>query len=111
VEAFMAELEKLFGLRVRELRSSRDLTQAQLADAAQVSEEWIRRIERGATSPSFATIEALAGALGVGPEELFAAGPPRSDGDRLSDAIGGLSASEVKWLIEGARLLKAKRSL
>ena len=107
----MADLGKLFGSRVRVLRSNQGLTQAQLADATQVSEEWIRRIERGATSPSFATIEALAEALGVRPEELFAIGPPRPDGDRLFDAIGGLSASEVKWLIEGARLLKAKRSL
>ena len=67
----MANLAETFGQHIRARRKARGLTQAQLAEAASMSEEWIRRIERGAGSPSFDAIEALAVALGAAPGDLF----------------------------------------
>lgn len=106
----MAKLGKLFGERVRSLRSSRRLTQVQLADLAHVSEEWIRRIERGEASPSFDTIEALASALDAQPEEFFSVKAPRGNNERLADAVATLPDEALEWLIDGARLLKKIRS-
>lgn len=105
----MAKLAKLFGERVRALRSRRGLTQVQLADGAQVSEEWIRRIERGEASPSFDTIEAIAAALDAKPVELFAAAAQRRPEERLADTAASLPDEAVEWLIAGARLLGARR--
>jgi transcriptional regulator with XRE-family HTH domain len=94
----MSELAKAFGQKVRQLRTARGLTQPQLADEAGLSEEWIRRIERGSTSPSFDTIEAIARALradAVIPLQDRAADIHA----RLSAAVGGLSEKEAEWAL------------
>lgn len=101
----MAGLGKVFGGQVRALRTQRGLTQVQLADAAQVSEEWVRRIERGEGSPSFDTIEALANALTVRPDELFWLPGDPDVAAKLAKAAQHLSDRQIEWLIEGVRLL------
>ena len=65
------ELIARFGNRVRVLRRSRDITQAQLAEAIGRSTEFVSRIERGLASPSFPTIAAIATALTIEPKDLF----------------------------------------
>jgi len=106
----MAELAKLFGIRVRALRTECGFTQVELAERAHLSEEWIRRIELGNASPSFPAIEALAAALGVAYAELFTADPPRTGDARLVAAMDGLDEEAVRWLISGARLLRRRQS-
>jgi transcriptional regulator with XRE-family HTH domain len=105
----MARLEETFGKRVRELRTGTGMTQPQLAEATDMSVEWVRRIENGGASPSFDTITALAKALNVRPHELFGeASPPLAS--RIAVAVQGLSEEQVAWLIEGARLLQQANS-
>lgn len=56
------------GLRaesVTALRSSRGLSQADLADRVGVSRQQINRIERGHADPHLSTVRALSQALGV----------------------------------------------
>lgn len=67
----MAKLQKHLGARVYELREKSGLTQAQLAEKANVSNDTISRIERGIRSPSFEVLERLAKALNVEVRELF----------------------------------------
>ena len=57
--------------RLRELRMARFLTQEALADKAGVARFTVRRIEQGAPA-RFGTLQKLAAALGVEPEELTA---------------------------------------
>ena len=64
-------LRLLFGRRVRSLRRLRDLTQEELADSTGLSVEYISRIERGLTSPSFDSIAILAKSLQAEPQSLF----------------------------------------
>lgn len=94
----MAKLAEQFGRTVRAHRKARQLTQAQLAEAADLSEEWVRRIERGVGVPSLDAVEALAGALGAAPHELFRPMRPR---DHHSAKIGALltsmSDAELAW--------------
>ena len=66
-----ATLKTLFGRRVRLHRKLQDLTQEELAEATQLSIEYISKIERGLVSPSFEVIAGLATALHVNPSELF----------------------------------------
>jgi DNA-binding XRE family transcriptional regulator len=51
--------------RIRDLRSARSMTQAQLAEAADVALETLSRIERGCMSPSVEMLERLAAGLDV----------------------------------------------
>ena len=53
------------GARLRQLRTARDLTIAQLAERAGVSSGLISQIERGNSNPSIKTLQRLRAALGV----------------------------------------------
>lgn len=65
------DLRKAFGKKLKVLRTSRGLTQDDLAERAGVSTSFISSLERGVDAPSFATLEALATALGVQVSSLF----------------------------------------
>lgn len=58
------------GQRLREIRISRFLTQAELAEAAGIHVDQVGRIERDEVEPRLSTIRKLAAALGVEPSEL-----------------------------------------
>jgi transcriptional regulator with XRE-family HTH domain len=67
----MAKLQKQLGARIYELREKANLTQAQLAEKTNVSNDTISRIERGIRSPSFEVLERLSKALNIEVRELF----------------------------------------
>ncbi len=67
----MDDLKKQFGMRLRFLRIQQQMTQEQLAAAANISVDFLSLIERGKNSPSFANLEKLARALKVPVQELF----------------------------------------
>jgi len=67
----MSTLRSRFGERIRQLRTSKGLTQEELAEAVGVSTDFISLIERGERAPSFENLERLAEALGVNVAELF----------------------------------------
>jgi transcriptional regulator with XRE-family HTH domain len=102
------ELKELFRSSLRQSRRSRGLTQAQLAEAADLSLEMIGRLERGLTTPSFETVAALAAALHVAPSVLFGARPTEIKGERHEalERINKLLASS-----SDAELKRAERVL
>lgn len=68
----MAMDEKSLGQRLQAARQAGGLTQQQLCHQANLSFSTLTKIERGAIkSPSIFTIQAIAGALGVGLDELI----------------------------------------
>ncbi len=67
----MSTLREQFGNRLRQLRHDQDLTQEQLAAAAEISVEFLSNIERGINAPSFETLEKLSHALQIPVRELF----------------------------------------
>ncbi len=67
----MAQLSKLLGLRIRELRKSKRLTQAQLAEAIGMETTNLCKLENGCQFPKEENIEKLANFLGVAVKELF----------------------------------------
>ena len=90
-------LPREFGARVRALRRVRDLTQAELATRSALSVDGVRRLERGAYSPSLATLMRLAKGLGVSLEQLIA---PHTEFDSVEDVVAFLrtrSEEEVLW--------------
>lgn len=55
----------LFAERLRELRMKAHLTQHELADLAGLHRQGIAKLETGVREPTWATVQALARALGV----------------------------------------------
>jgi transcriptional regulator with XRE-family HTH domain len=89
-----AEIVRRFGARLRELRLSCGMTQAQLADKAQVTTTYIGRLEGGGAAPGIDLVERLATALGTTMADLLPATQPpdtlevlRSQARVLCDAL------------------------
>ncbi|MBU1247268.1 MAG: PAS domain S-box protein [Proteobacteria bacterium] len=64
-------IKKSFGSRLRFLRSIAGLTQANMAEMINVTEEYVSKVERGLASPSFDVIGRFCGALDTEPANLF----------------------------------------
>ncbi|NLG25645.1 MAG: helix-turn-helix transcriptional regulator [Clostridiales bacterium] len=63
---------RLLGAHIRRVRKERGMTQAQLADAVQVSASFLGHIERGSRVLSVNTLVSLARCLGISLDELLA---------------------------------------
>ena len=61
----MTDIKKKFGVKLFQLRSEAGMTQAELAEKANLSTDSISRIERGDRAPSFESLERIAAALGA----------------------------------------------
>jgi transcriptional regulator with XRE-family HTH domain len=65
------DIRKAFGKKLRELRKLRGMTISQLAEACNLSDNFIGSIERGYRSPTLKRLGVIMKALGVKAEELF----------------------------------------
>lgn len=79
----MTSLRKLFGKRLRYLRTEKGFNQLYLATLASVSEDFISLVERGINQPSFETIEALAAALETDVTTMFTFPGEKSERQRV----------------------------
>lgn len=68
----MTTLARRFGTVVRTARTRQGWSQEQLADLADLNRTYLGEVERGSATPSIATAQKLAQALGVGLPELLA---------------------------------------
>lgn len=74
----MAILSKLLGLRIRELRKSRKLTQSQLAEAIGMETTNLCKLENGGQLPKEENIEKIANVFDVPIKDLFEFGHLKS---------------------------------
>ncbi|NBB65870.1 helix-turn-helix domain-containing protein [Pseudomonas sp. ODNR1LW] len=101
----MDPLEKRFGKLVAAHRRRSSLTQAQLAERAGVSVDMIAKLEIGAASPSFRTVDAVANALEVDVAELFTTQLPSGKFQRpilrmITDRLAVLTDAQLEWVSE-----------
>jgi transcriptional regulator with XRE-family HTH domain len=64
-------LRKRFGLRIRDIRVSREMTQEQFAEVLGISVDFLSLIERGRNAPSFETLDRIARKLKLTVADLF----------------------------------------
>ncbi|MGH8323872.1 MAG: helix-turn-helix domain-containing protein [Steroidobacteraceae bacterium] len=64
------QISTVFGQVLREQRISRELSQEDLALAADVDRTFVSQMERGIRQPTITTLIKLAGALGIQPSTL-----------------------------------------
>jgi transcriptional regulator with XRE-family HTH domain len=95
-DAGVAEPDFDLGSRIRALRRARRLTLRAVADSAGVTESFLSQVERGAASPSIASVQRIARGLGLSIGQLFAEQPGAGSlvrrGDRRRIAYRGLRA-------------------
>lgn len=107
------EKKKLIGLRIKTMRKSRKMTQADLALAINQSQSSITMYETGRREPDFETLEALADVFNVPLSAIVAdedAGPyivdqPRSDDVRL--LIRGLNKLTPEQFQQATNVFRA----
>jgi transcriptional regulator with XRE-family HTH domain len=73
------EIVARFGERLREVRLSRGMSQAELARQAEVTTNYISRLEGGGAAPGIDLVARLAGSLGIPMSELLPATPGSDD--------------------------------
>jgi transcriptional regulator with XRE-family HTH domain len=71
-----AEVVRLFAQRLRELRRSRGMTQAELARRAEVSVTHLSELENAEIAPGIDLVDRLARALGAALADLLPSAPP-----------------------------------
>src|SRR5579871_4415325 len=79
------EIVRLFAERLRELRLSRGMTQAELARRAGVSVTYVSQLESADTAPGIDLVARVAKALGITTTELL----PRALATRATRSIPG----------------------
>lgn len=67
----MSELKEKFGLRLKEIRESRGLSQEKLGELIDLTEDSVGNMERGKHWPRLKTLEKLLKVLKVRPRDLF----------------------------------------
>jgi transcriptional regulator with XRE-family HTH domain len=96
-----------FAGRLKELRQAAGLTQQRLAERAGFHGFTVAKLEQGLQEPSWPTVLALAGALGVGVEAFVGNGegaaerrgpgrPPKAAGERVPTPVQEPSPSKGK---------------
>lgn len=73
------DLERAIGNRIRAIRRQHDLSIADLASAAGISNGMLSKIENGGISPSLSTLQSISGVLQVPLSLLFASFEDRQD--------------------------------
>jgi transcriptional regulator with XRE-family HTH domain len=89
----MITTKHLLGLRIKELRKLRGLSQEQLADIVDLDPKYVSFIECGRNAPSLETMESIATALGVEIKDLF---------EFAHLQAGGVKIEEIEQLLAGA---------
>jgi transcriptional regulator with XRE-family HTH domain len=60
-----------FGIRMRQLRQERRLSQVDLSDSTGMEQAFVSRLENGKAEPSLATLDRLAKAFGLSLSQLL----------------------------------------
>jgi transcriptional regulator with XRE-family HTH domain len=68
------DTKKLIGMRIKEIRRGKGLSQEQLAEKADINSKYLSRMERGTENPTLDMFIKLANALEVEMWEMFDSG-------------------------------------
>ncbi|MFW6031165.1 MAG: helix-turn-helix domain-containing protein [Myxococcota bacterium] len=92
---------------MQRLRRDLGMSQADLAEASDLSVQFIAALEQGTRSATLQTLDKLAAALRVTPAQLLTVGEPRRDKGSAADAMArlveGLSPKDQERLVSIVR--------
>ena len=91
------EIVRRFAARLRELRLSRGMTQAELARQVKITAAYVGRLEAAGATPGIDLVERLAVALGTTVADLLPSSSPPETLPLLRDQASKLFESLLKW--------------
>lgn len=100
------DLNKAFGLRIRNLRKKKSLSQEDLADRAGLHPTYVGGVERGERNPSLESILKIARALEISPGQLF-----KFEGVKTSLNLDEQIVDEILGLVENLKPSTKRRIL
>ena len=94
------------GLKLKELRIAKNLTQEELADRAELSKSFISQLERDLTSPSIATLVDILQCLGTSIDQFFSEEPEEQIVFHPEDYFEKVEEDrrhKIEWIIPNAQ--------
>lgn len=98
------------GRRIQEIRKRQGLSQEDVAGRADISPNYLSRIERGRENPTLDMILKLSDALGAQPRELFETGHLASPTELRKDLMVFAKTAEPHTLSLTLKLVRALQS-
>jgi len=116
------ETEMNLGDSIRKIRLAKGISQGEMQKRTGILRSYLSRVENGHTVPSFATLQRLAGAMGVTLSDFFALDgtPVLSDGAgdsagnylrELRSLLPQLSAEQRQQLLESVKQMARTRKV
>jgi len=103
------EIMILFGMRIKELRKNKGLSQEEAAEKINISSKYLSRIEMGQHFPSIDTLVNLAEALKVELKDFFEFAHETNDPKELKRALEGIvrevDRDKLRLLVKVARAM------
>lgn len=102
------DTKRLIGIRIKNLRQSRGLSQEGLAEKTGISPKYLSSIERGKENPTLDTLLKLANSLNVEIFEIFNISHEGKSAKELKAFLGGLiKSSDEERLKLAAKIMRA----
>jgi transcriptional regulator with XRE-family HTH domain len=114
------ETDMNLGESIRKIRQAKGISQGEMQKRTGILRSYLSRVENGHTVPSFATLQRLAGAMGVTLSDFFSvdgkAGPAAGTGDasgeyirELRTLLPQLSPEQRSQLLETVKQMARKK--
>jgi len=103
----MADSTKLLGLRIRELRKQKGLTQEQLGESSNVGAKYISQVEREGANVTLSLAENIATGLQVELKDLFDFDHKTNDERLRTNLKAVIDSAEGEKLQQLHRIIKA----
>lgn len=99
----------LIGRRIRELRKKKELSQERLSERAEITPNYLSRVERGTENPTLDAFIRLADALEIEMWEMFDFGHTVGRKDLrllLNKLVGGADEEELRLVVKVIRAMR-----
>ncbi len=104
-----SEMDKVFGMILKEYRMQLNLTQAEMSEKLGISDKYVSRVETGMGGISKETLAKYMNILGISPNKMykeFINNPRIKTEIEVSEQISDLSEEKLQIILEMTRLLK-----
>lgn len=104
-----SEMDRIFGLILKQYRNKNDYTQSEMAEKLGISEKYVSRVETGIGGISKETLAKYMNILGISPNLMykeFINNPRVKKEIEVSEKISELSTEKLEIILEMTKMLK-----
>ncbi|WP_162604758.1 helix-turn-helix domain-containing protein [Geomonas ferrireducens] len=101
----MSSAKVLLGARIKQIRRAKGLSQGELSERIEITENYLSRIEVGTSCPSLPTLEKVAAALDVSLKDLFDFEPFREETREVETLLKSAGTEKKRLVLSIAKLI------